>query len=79
MSSAICLNLDQSKILSSGNGLTLSYTIPTFENMEKGENAGFPSMFSTIPIKERNQQFNNIKYLFCKCFQFGQGPNFVVW
>ena len=40
MSSAICFNLDQSKILSSGNGLkdlrlTFYHTIPTFNNLEK--------------------------------------------
>ena len=37
MSSAICFNLEQSKILSFGNGLNR-----VFENiMEKGENAGY--------------------------------------
>ena len=51
MLSAICFNLDQSKILSSGNWLTLYHTIPTFNDpeekkkpskkiVEKGENAG---------------------------------------
>ena len=32
MSSAICFNLDQFKILSSGYGLTLYHTIPTFND-----------------------------------------------
>ena len=32
MSSAIGINLDQSKILSSGNELTLYHTVPTFNN-----------------------------------------------
>ena len=46
MLSAICFNLDQSKILSSGNGLTLYQTIPGcndhFENnVGKGKNAGY--------------------------------------
>ena len=35
MSSAICFNLDQSKILTSGNGLTFSRIIPTFNDLEK--------------------------------------------
>ena len=36
MSSAICFNLDQSKILSSGNGINRA------ENtVDKGENAGY--------------------------------------
>ena len=49
MFSAICFNLDQSKILSSCNGLTLFHTIPTFNDpprkrpfeniVGKGENA----------------------------------------
>ena len=49
--SAICFDLDQSRILSSGNSLTLYPTILTFNNLEKinkpfenivgkGENAG---------------------------------------
>ena len=45
MSSAICLNLDQSRILSSGNGLNVAqimiYAFHRVENIvEKGENAG---------------------------------------
>ena len=36
MLSAICLNLDQCKVLSSGNGLSLYHTIPTL-NDPKGE------------------------------------------
>ena len=66
MWSAICLNLDQSKILLYGNGLTLQHTILTFNNFEekafkniarRGENAGnqpafspFPTMFFTLSI-----------------------------
>ena len=62
MSSAICFNLDQSKILSSGNGLSVQSHLITalrkkaFENgMVNGENAGnqhfllFATMFSTLP------------------------------
>ena len=35
--SAICFNLDQSKILSSGNGLTLHQTIPSFTDSAEAE------------------------------------------
>ena len=49
MSSAICFNLDQSKILSSGNGLN-------------------EILF-----------FSYICLVICKCFEFGQVQNFVVW
>ena len=47
MSSAICSNLDQPKILSSGNGLSLYHTIQNFNNRnEKG--------FASIVGKEEN-------------------------
>ena len=61
MSSAICFNLDWSKILLSGNGLTLYHTASTFNTLYKkpfeniagkGENAPkqiFSTMFSTLP------------------------------
>ena len=49
MPSAICFNLDQSKILLSGNGLR-TLRKRSFENIVgKEENATFPIMFSTIP------------------------------
>ena len=35
MSSALCFNLDQSKILLYGIELTLYHTIPTFNDLEK--------------------------------------------
>ena len=35
MSSAICFNLDQSQILSSGNGLTSYHTVSTFNDPEE--------------------------------------------
>ena len=39
MSSAICFNLDQSKILSSGNGLSLYQTVQSFKTFgDKFEN-----------------------------------------
>ena len=31
------------------------------------------------PIKDRNNCFSNIKFVVSKCFQFGQGQNFVIW
>ena len=63
MSSSVCFNLDQSKILSSGNGLILYHMILTFYDLEKafennvgnGENAGyqhflhFPQCFLSFP------------------------------
>ena len=60
---ALCFNSNQSKILSSGNGLTFYYTMTTFDAHEekafeniigKGENAGkqqfllFPIMFPIL-------------------------------
>ena len=52
MLSAICFNLDQSKILLSGNGITVYSTTPPFENtLIKEENVGnqhfllFPQCF----------------------------------
>ena len=69
MSFAICFNLDQSKILSFGNGLMLYPTIPTFnvpknkalENtVGKGENA-FPASifsFSTVFSTQSRREIN---------------------
>ena len=37
----------------------------------------FPQCF--LNIKERNQHFSDIKFVICKCFLFGYGPNFGVW
>ena len=58
MSSAICFNLDKSKILSAGNGLKKR----ALENtVGKGENAGnqnfllFPQCFLSNSIMERNR------------------------
>ena len=30
-------------------------------------------------VKERNHHCNNVKFVICRCFQFGHIPNFVVW
>ena len=77
VSSAICFNLDQSKILLSVNELNLYHTIPTFNNpekrnllktwWEKRENAGnqyfllFPPYF--LPIAKRISVFK--LHIFC--------------
>ena len=54
MPSAICFNLDQSKILSSGNGLTTLGKKPFESIVGKRENAG--------------NQVTSIFFLFSKCF-----------
>ena len=85
MSSAICFNLDQSKILSSGNVLTLCHIIPTMNNPEKESFkkhcaerrkywlpafSPFPTMFSTHS-KENILLLSGIYFVICKCFEFG--------
>ena len=51
--------------------------------MGKGENAGnqgfllFP-MSSTLP-KTNFQFFSHIYFAVCKCFQFGEVQNFIIW
>ena len=45
--------------------------------MGKEENAGNHNVF--YHIKNINHNFSNIRFVVCKCFQFGQGQNFVVW
>ena len=57
LSSAICLDLDQSKILSAGNGLTLSQTTIFF----------FP-LFKTESVTEYNFRFDEN----CKVPQTGR-------
>ena len=67
MLSAICFDLDQSKILLSGNSLTLYHTRPTFNTLAKegfGKHCGkkrkcwepafssFPAMFSILSQRE---------------------------
>ena len=79
MLSGICFNLDQSKILSSGNELTLYHTIPSlptpkkkaFENIVgKGDNTGkqhfvlFPQCF--LLVRRQISFFES--HLFC-CLQ----------
>ena len=70
MLSAICFNLDQSKILSSGNGLSLLVTPSkkAFENMVgKGEN-GASHHFLIAQIKF--QFLIQIYFDVIQCFQF---------
>ena len=73
ISSAICFNLDQSKIPLPGNGLTLYHTIPTLKKkpleniVGKGENAGnqhslfIPQGF--LPSQRQKSSFE--LHLFC--------------
>ena len=71
MLSAICFNLDQSKILLSGNELSQK---PVENNVEKGKNAGNHHF---VIFLQRFLPYQNLKLLFkvyfvvCKCFQFG--------
>ena len=58
MSSAICFNLDQSQILSSGNGLNVSYLVYIEDNFISG------AMYSPKKsIKKKPQPLENIHSL----------------
>ena len=63
MSSATCFSLDQSKILSSGNGLNRTFIFNRLENIvEKGEHSGyhhFPGCYSVF----KSQSFSNRQIL----------------
>ena len=55
-----------------------------FKNIvEKGENAGnqhfllFPQCF--LPFQRQKSPFTKIKCVVCKCFEFDQGQNVLVW
>ena len=55
-----------------------------FENIVgKGENASnqhfllFPQYF--LPYQDRDHHLLNNEIVICKCFQFGQGQDIVVW
>ena len=81
MSSAICFNSYQSKILSSGNGLTLYHTILTFTTLKqkafenivvgKAENSGnqhflfFPQCFISSHMKF--DFLSHVYFVVCKC------------
>ena len=90
-STAICFNLYQSKILSSGTGLTLhmqSQLLKTLKKkpseniVEKGENAGnqhfllFPQCFPSYP-EQILPCGSLLKFVICKCLQFGLGSNIL--
>ena len=51
--------------------------------VEKGENAGhqhlliFPQCF--LLFSKHISNFESILFVICKCSEFGQGQNFVVW
>ena len=66
MSSAICFNLDQAKILLSGNGLTLYHTMTTLDAPEENsllKKADIASIFSfshniSYPMKDKCNVLN---------------------
>ena len=74
MLSAICFNLDQSKILLSGNGLNLYPTIPSFHNLkgkELLETVGGKGAFSHTTLhvfRGKLYPLSKIKSLICKLF-----------
>ena len=68
---------------------TQSWLVMTLKNIVgkdivgKGEDAGnqhllmFPQFFYSII--DRNDNFSNIWYVVCKCFEFGLVQNSVIW
>ena len=88
MSSAICFNLDQSKILSSGNGLTLSQTSAGFyvyitsllktlwEKEKLLVMSNFSFSYSVLyQFEELSAIFIKFEIVICKLFQFVQSRN----
>ena len=65
----------------------MTLIMKAFENIVgKGENACnrsafllFTQCFLHVPVKDKNNHFSKIKFVICKCFQFGEGQNSVVW
>ena len=82
MSSAICFNLDQSEILSSGNGLniieqcwllTTLQKIPFKNTVGKGEDAGnqYFLLFQHCFPESKNDTISAfVEIIACKCFHF---------
>ena len=86
MSSAICFKLDQSKILSSGNGLNPSFpkqvlvftclqykSLKTLGKEEIAYNEQFllfPQYF--LPYRELSATFIKSEIVVCKIFQYGR-------
>ena len=51
-----------------------------FENIvDKGENADKHDFLLFYPIRSRNHNFGNIKFVVCKCFEFGLAQKIVIW
>ena len=52
-----------------------------FENIVgKGENAGFLLLLQCfLPNERQKSLFEKHSIVICKCFQFGQGKNLVIW
>ena len=92
MSSAICFNLDQSKILSSGYGLTnhskLTYSekrvcSTNLKNTQKKREIAHTKQFLPFPafstsLKNFSTIFIQVEIVVCNIFQFGS-LKFVVW
>ena len=91
MSSAICLNLDQSKILSSGNGLNLSQTSPSFvcltsllNTLWEKEKLLVKSNFSFshgvfYPFRELSAIFNQIQNCRLQTLSVLKSLKFAIW
>ena len=84
MSSAICFNLDQSKMLSSSNWLTLYHTMATFDSPKekafgnsvgKGRNADNKHFLHNVfyPLKNKFKMLSHTETVICNCFRFGLG------
>ena len=80
------------KTQNNGNGLTHSHTMTLFDGSGKeafGKHCGksrnclykqfllFPQCI--LHYQDRNYHFCYMKFVICKCFQFGLVQNFVVW
>ena len=61
-----------------GLGKKLFKTVGKEENVGKQHFLIFPQCF-LLYIKDRNFHLYYICFVFCKCFQVGQGQIFVVW
>ena len=76
MSYAIPFNLDQSKVLSSGNELITQRKKP-FENIVGNQHfLLFPQSF--LLNQDKNRHFSNSEFVNCKDFEFGPVQTFVI-
>ena len=70
MSSAICFNLDQSKILSSGNGLITLVKKPSENIMRKGEMLVIIILSFFLNHVFRSKHFISIYFISCQCYEY---------